>query len=172
MMVEKNKVDELLKTIIAIKKKENGDERIVYLEDCTTQVLDEGDPECKHNYILYIDNAFDGQAWWCDECGRYKRMGYCPGEKIRFPPDAYIRTLNPDYGGEEVYSWRADSDGVVRRTLPLEERISRWTLKSKNKEGRREYIREQLIHESEGEGELYGKKSVQLKLSSFRICNM
>ena len=80
------------------------------------QVLKKGGLNCKHDKVLYIDNAFDGQAFWCDmpDCGRHERIPYSPGNRIRFPASALIRTPNPKYGGEEFYSFRADSNGEAK----------------------------------------------------------
>ncbi len=95
------------------------------------QVLNEGNPNCSHPYVYYIDNALDGQAFWCDVpgCGRHEKMDYSPGVKILFPPQAYIRTPNPMNGGEEVYAHKADQDGIVRDILPAEKQIHRKDLK-------------------------------------------
>lgn len=87
------------------------------------KVLDEGNPDCEHGKILYANNAFDGQAWWCDNCSRHEMMGYSPGLIIKFPPHALIRTPNPQFGGEGVYSHRANANGIVEGMLPNEERV-------------------------------------------------
>ncbi|HKZ34187.1 MAG TPA: hypothetical protein VJ142_03070 [Candidatus Nanoarchaeia archaeon] len=93
-------------------------------EPAEQQVLNEGDSGCLHHRVLYIDNAFDGQAWWCDVsgCGRHERMDYSPGFKMKFPRDALIRTPNPEYGGENTYVFRANSEGLAK-LLPRTE----WT---------------------------------------------
>ena len=68
--------------------------------------------DCKHSYIIYVDDGFPhGQNWWCDlpRCGHYEGTAhYEPGAKIRFPPFAFIRTSNPTFGSEEIYSHRAN----------------------------------------------------------------
>jgi len=90
-------------------------------------VLNEGDSNCLHTHVFYIDNAFDGQAWWCDICPRHEKIDYSPGEKILFPPLALISTPNPEYGGEEVYTFRANKEGRVTKKDILfpEQRILR-----------------------------------------------
>ena len=89
------------------------------------QVAYGGNPECKHDRVFYIDFGITGQAWWCDypECGRQERMGYSDtGEKIRFPPLAYIRTENPEFDGKGIYSHKSDENGLVK-LLAEKERI-------------------------------------------------
>ncbi len=80
-------------------------------------ILNARHPDCKHPRILYIDNAFDGQAFWCDDCPRHERMDYSPGFKIRFPANALISTPNEEYGRENFYAFRANSEGVVEKKL-------------------------------------------------------
>lgn len=65
--------------------------------------------------MFYIDNAFDGQAWWCDvaECSRHERMDYSPGFKMRFSPSVLISTPNPKYGGENFYSFKTNDKGAA-----------------------------------------------------------
>lgn len=75
------------------------------------EVLDSGDQECKHLRIYHIDNAFDGQAWWCDDCSRHERIDYSPGFIMKFPANALISTPNPKYGGEDFYAFRANDEG-------------------------------------------------------------
>jgi len=86
------------------------------------EVLDRGDSNCNHQKVLYIDNSFDGQAWWCDDCSRHERLRYTPGEIIKFPPYARIRTPNSKSGGEKVYAYRADINGIVKGILPIKKR--------------------------------------------------
>lgn len=86
------------------------------------EVLNEGDPNCQHFHILYIDNAFDGQAFWCDNCPRHERIDYSPGFIMKFPVNALISTPNPKYGGEDFYAFRADNDGKAKT---LDERVKR-----------------------------------------------
>ena len=109
------------------------DQEFDFEKEPKIEVLKEGDENCSHDYILYIHNAFDGQAWWCDNpsCERHERMDYYPGKKMSFPPHAYIRTPNPHFGGEEVYSHQADADGIVGSDLPEAEQILRTDLESK-----------------------------------------
>jgi len=78
-----------------------------------SQILNEGNPDCIHARIFYIDNAFDGQAWWCDDCPRHDRIGYSPGYKIKLPPNALISTPNPKFGKEQFYAFRTNDDSVV-----------------------------------------------------------
>ena len=93
------------------------------------EILNEGNPKCKHKYVIYGEDV-DALAWWCDmdPCGRHERFGYSPGEKIKFPPGAFIRTPNPKYGGENTYAIKADSDGDARGVLPRNEWISKDSL--------------------------------------------
>ncbi len=94
-------------------------------------VLNEGNPKCSHPYVYYINNALDGQTFWCDipGCERHEKMDYSPNVKIPFPPNAYIRTPNPMNGGEDFYSFKSDQEGIVKSILPLGERINRKDLK-------------------------------------------
>ena len=85
------------------------------------EILNEGDPSCHHRIVYYIDNKFDRQAWWCDACSRHERLGYTPGKIMRFPPNSYLRTPNPEYGAESVYAWKTDKDGNVEE-LPFNKR--------------------------------------------------
>ena len=89
------------------------------------EILNEGNPECEHRHVEYISNAFDGQAFWCDDCPRHERLPYSPGEKIRFPSRAFIRTPNPQHGDSETYSHQADEKGIVRGILSPEKRFKR-----------------------------------------------
>lgn len=82
-------------------------------EKADQEILNEGNSECKHNRIFYIDNAFDGQAYWCDDCERHERMDYSPGFKMRFPQNALISTPNPGYWKEGVYSFKTDEKCIV-----------------------------------------------------------
>jgi hypothetical protein len=91
-------------------------------EPVEQEVLDSGDQECKHSRIFYIDNSFDGQAWWCDGCSRHERMGYSPGFIIKFPMNALISTPNPKYGGKGFYAFRTNDEGKVE---DLDKRIKR-----------------------------------------------
>ena len=88
-------------------------------------ILNAGHPDCKHPRILYINNSFDGQAWWCDDCERHERMDYSPGFKIRFPGNALISTPNERFGGSDFYSYRANQNGVVEKVLNRNEWIKR-----------------------------------------------
>lgn len=95
------------------------------LEELAEQeVLNHGNPNCQHSRVFYIDNAFDGQAWWCDVsgCERHERMDYSPGYKMKFPVNALISTPNPKYGGEDFYAFRANNEG---RAELLDERVKR-----------------------------------------------
>ena len=84
------------------------------LEESVSQiVLDKGNLDCEHQRIFYIDNAFDGQAWWCDDCSRHERMDYSPGFKIKFPKNTLISTPNPEYGAEKFYAFRTDDKRFV-----------------------------------------------------------
>ena len=94
-------------------------------EKAEQEVLNQGDSECKHSRIFYIDNAFDGQAFWCDDCSRHERMDYSPGFKIKFPANVLISTPNPDYGGKSFYAFRANEKGIVDKYLNKEEWIKR-----------------------------------------------
>lgn len=80
------------------------------------KVLNEGKPNCKHEKILYENNMFDGQAWWCDihDCGRHEQLGYSPGDKIKFPSNTLISTPNPKYGGERFYAFRTNDKGEAK----------------------------------------------------------
>lgn len=89
------------------------------------KVFYEGNPECKHDRVLYIDFGITGQSWHCDypECERQEAIGYSDsGEKIKFPPLAYIMTENAKFGGHGVYSHRADENGLAK-LLSEKERI-------------------------------------------------
>jgi len=90
--------------------------------------------DCKHSYIIYVDDGFPhGQNWWCDlpRCGHYEGTAhYEPGAKIRFPPFAFIRTSNPTFGSEEIYSHRANENGIVMELLPEDQRLRRSELES------------------------------------------
>ena len=81
------------------------------------KILNPGNADCKHSYILYIDNKFDGQAWWCDQCTRQERMNYNPDIKILFPAEAYLRTL-PEPQEEMQYDWQVNAQGRVEGRLP------------------------------------------------------
>jgi len=95
--------------------------------------MNKGNPNCKHQHVNYIDNGFDGQAWWCDEtdCERHEKMNYSAGEKIIFPSNALIRTPNPEFGGGSFYAHKADSDGIVRNRLQKQEWIPYENIESK-----------------------------------------
>jgi hypothetical protein len=97
----------------------------------SNEILNEGKIGCAHRFVYFIDNAFDGKAWWCDEplCERQEKTGQ--GEKIMFPANAYIRTPNPAFGGEAVYAHRADSTGDVKDILPESERVQHKDLVSR-----------------------------------------
>lgn len=88
-------------------------------------ILNEDDKDCNHDRIFYINNSFDGQAFWCDKCTRHERMNYSPGFTIKFPPSALISSPNPKYGAEEFYAFRADKEGVALE-LPKEEWVQRY----------------------------------------------
>lgn len=96
-------------------------------------VLNEGNLNCNHNRVYYVDNAFDGQAWWCDEptCKRHEIIYYSPGEKIRFPLNAFIRTPNPEYGEGKFYAYQSNNEGAVTAVLPKDKWVSYQTLDSK-----------------------------------------
>ncbi|MBI4158635.1 hypothetical protein HY500_00050 [Candidatus Woesearchaeota archaeon] len=87
------------------------------------EVLVQGNPDCPHDRVYYLDNAFDGQAYWCrrEECDRHVRMDYDPGRKIPFPPHALITTPNTEYEG--FYAHRANENGIVEKVLPRDQ----WT---------------------------------------------
>jgi len=93
-----------------------------------SQVLNEGNPQCSHSHVHYIDNAFDGQAWWCDEpkCKRHERIDYSPEHKIKFPPHAFIRNFT-----NKFYCYQANDEGIVTGELPREKWIPYETLDSK-----------------------------------------
>ena len=76
-------------------------------EPAEQEILNEGNFNCKHLRVFYIDNAFDGQAFWCDDCKRHERMDYSPGYKIKFPANALISTPNAFYGGNFFYSFKS-----------------------------------------------------------------
>src|SRR3989344_6897022 len=80
-----------------------------------SQVLNEGDIKCNHGRVYYIDNAFDGQAWWCDDCPRHEKIDYSPGYKIKFLQNSLISTPNQEYGAEQFYAFRTDDKGIVHR---------------------------------------------------------
>ncbi len=79
------------------------------------RILDEGNPNCEHEFIDYVDNKFDGQAFWCDmsDCNRHERIGYSPGHVMEFPSGSYIRNPNPKFGIRGVYSHKADENGIA-----------------------------------------------------------
>lgn len=89
----------------------------------------EGKPECSHAKIYYENTGLLGsQGWRCDapDCGRVVTLEYDPGaagRRISFPPNALIRTPNPDYGAENWYSHKANEHGVCTAPLPKEERV-------------------------------------------------
>src|SRR3989344_2567670 len=89
-------------------------------------VLKQGDLDCYHERIFYIDNDFDGQAWWCDlpKCGRHEKIPYSPGDKIKFPAHALISTDNPKYGGEIFYAFRTNENGEAK-LLPRDQWLGR-----------------------------------------------
>ncbi len=88
-------------------------------ETVRNEIVNMGSKDCTHPYICYIDNAFDGQAFWCDMCAYQEQMDYNPGEKLVFPPHAYIRT-----GGRDgTYAWQANAEGIVTEILPIEKVI-------------------------------------------------
>jgi len=87
--------------------------RPIDMGEPVSEVLSDGNPDCKHGRIFYINNSFDGQAWWCDECERHERIGYHPGYEIKFPPNALISTPNPKFGKEQFYAFRTNDDGAA-----------------------------------------------------------
>ncbi len=94
-------------------------------EPALIDVLNIGDETCKHERVFYVDNAFDGQAWWCDDCPRHERMDYSPGNIIKFPSNALISTPNLKFGGYSFYGLRADSNGIVSYAFSRDDRIPR-----------------------------------------------
>ena len=94
-------------------------------ESAKQEILNQGNPSCLHNHIFYLDNGFDGQAWWCDLCERQEKMAYSPGFKIRFPANALISTPNPKYGGEDFYAFKTNAGGVVEPDLNRNEWVRR-----------------------------------------------
>ncbi len=94
-------------------------------EKVIQEVLNEGNVECNHRYIFYINNAFDGQAWWCDNCRRHERMDYSPEFKIKFPANALISTPNLEYGGESFYAFKTDKEGIADKALDKKEWVKR-----------------------------------------------
>ena len=94
----------------------------VFEKPATQEILNPGNKKCKHPHIYYIDNAFDGQAWWCDDCSRHERIDYSSGFIMKFPIGALISTPNPKYGREDFYAFRANDEG---RAEKLDEWIKR-----------------------------------------------
>ncbi|MEK6840664.1 MAG: hypothetical protein AABX79_01795 [Nanoarchaeota archaeon] len=96
------------------------------LGECAKQeVLNQGNPNCKHPRVFYIDIPFDGQVWGCDDCPRQERIAYSPGFKIRFPAGALISTPNQEYGGRAFYTFRANEKGEVEKYLSRAEWVRR-----------------------------------------------
>jgi len=81
------------------------------------EVVNAGDPNCKHTYVEYLESDFKGQVWRCDGCPRKETISEKHEPKIRFPGNSYIRTNN------EEYSIRANPYGELR-DLPKDKRIS------------------------------------------------
>lgn len=88
------------------------------------KIFDAGNPDCLHPRIFFIDNAFDGQAWWCDECPRHEKLEYSPGLKMPFPSDTLISASDPEHGEKKFYGWKTDKFGKAHE-LPREEWVPR-----------------------------------------------
>lgn len=92
--------------------------------------MNQGSSECNHSHIFYVQEPFDGQAFWCDneDCKRHERIPYSKetaGQVMNFPVGALIRTPNPKYGGEDVYAFCADENGEAE-LLPRELRYEKF----------------------------------------------
>jgi hypothetical protein len=85
------------------------------------EIWNEGNSKCKHEHVLYADNAFEGQSWWCDDCPRAESLNYSPGLKIPFPSNSYIRTQNPEFGEGLFYTHKANEEGISEGVLPKDE---------------------------------------------------
>lgn len=107
-------------------------------ETAIREILNQGHLKCRHEYVDYLDNDFDGQAWWCDICSRHERLDYSPAQKIRFPPNAYIRCPNPDFGDNDTYAHKANDEGVSMGVLPEKDRPHKSDLEAKFAEKRQE----------------------------------
>ena len=80
------------------------------------EVIRKGDPDCKHEYIYFIEENSRWQRWWCDnpQCRRHETMDIerYTKERLSLPPNAYIRT--PDHPcGEGAYVWKTDDEGKI-----------------------------------------------------------
>ncbi len=95
------------------------------------RVTREGHVDCPHPYVFYIDNGISGQSLECDVTDCHMQMELLPDHanqmtyKMPFPSHSWIRTPNPQYGGEDFYAWQADADGIVTENLPESQWISR-----------------------------------------------
>ena len=85
------------------------------------EVLDKGHPNCSHERVLYTEEGFDGSVLYCDECSMHEKLGYSPGLKIPFPPNALIRTPDPKLGEGKYYSRKANESGIIENELPVDQ---------------------------------------------------
>ena len=94
------------------------------------EVVNPGNPGCRHERVLYSDNFLIGQElgeeWKCEvlDCGRHQKAPYSPGFVIDLPRNVFISNPNSTYGGKDFYSFRTDNGGVVEE-LPRELWIAR-----------------------------------------------
>jgi len=87
------------------------------------EVLNKGDPNCKHSHVHYVDNPpLDGKAYWCDACPRHERIKFGNTAEtygrhipLKFPAGALIRPIR-----ENVYQWKADVNGIVQNLPPFQ----------------------------------------------------
>ncbi len=96
--------------------------------DGEAEVLCEGKADCNHAHLNYVAVPLDGQAFWCDDCARQERVLYSKDRPnapvMTFPPGSLVRVPNPQYGGEDVYAFRTDSEGKLQ-LLASEKRVRR-----------------------------------------------
>lgn len=87
-------------------------------------ILVDGNPNCEHLYLLYVNNRREGQYWKCDnpECGRKEWTDSKNHLTIKFPPGAFIRSKR---NKKDIYRYQADEKGIVRGELDSYRRIHR-----------------------------------------------
>jgi len=100
------------------------------LQRARQETLNEGDPNCTHERICYVDSRFSGQSWVCDygNCRRTEGIEPRPQQALnppilRFPPGALIRTPHVP-SGWDTYTMKADENGIPRN-LPDNEILNK-----------------------------------------------
>ncbi len=80
------------------------------------KTIREGNPDCKHNYVVYYADGSNGiQSWTCDssKCDRREEIGYYAFKRMLFPPGAYIKINNTGFDDPLIYTHKANEGGIA-----------------------------------------------------------